>query len=301
MALRSAMRILILGAAAGGGLPQWNCGCRNCVDARAGRIPSLSQSSIAVSADGARWLVLNASPDIRAQLAAAPALAPAGLRGTPIEAVMLTNGDVDHIAGLLTLREKTPFALYATPEILGALADNPIFGVMDPALVDRCAVQLGAPTSIAAVSVETFAVPGQVPLYLEEGEDVVTDQIGETTIGLMISDGAKTLAYAPGCAAAPDDLLARLFAADMVLFDGTVWENEEMPRLGAGKKTGARMGHMSMTGPNGSLARLANLPGRRMYIHINNTNPVLQPESEERRAVEAAGWTVAADGMEIDL
>lgn len=294
------MRILILGAAAGGGVPQWNCGCRNCADARAGRIPTLSQSSIAVSATGDAWVVLNASPDIRAQLAASAPLAPQGLRGTPIEAVVLTNGDVDHVAGLLTLREKTAFTLYATPEIHDALADNPIFGVMDAALVARRAVPLGGVIDAAGLRIETFAAPGKVPLYLEAG-DVETAAIGETTIGLMISDGARTLAYVPGCAAAPDDLLARLGGADMILFDGTVWENEEMPRLGAGEKTGARMGHMSMTGPAGSMALLQDLDARRMYIHINNTNPVLQPDSAERKAVEAAGWEIAADGMEITL
>ncbi|MEM8754423.1 MAG: pyrroloquinoline quinone biosynthesis protein PqqB [Pseudomonadota bacterium] len=294
------MKILILGAAAGGGVPQWNCGCRNCGDARAGRISSLTQSSIAVSADGSSWAVLNASPDIRAQLAAAPALAPKGLRGTPIEAVVLTNGDVDHVAGVLTLREKTPFALYGTAEILGALDENPIFRVADPTLVDRRRLEIGETIEAAGLRIETFAVPGKVPLYLEEGE-VKTDLVGETTIGLSATAGAGTLAYVPGCAAIPDDLLARLGAADVVLFDGTVWENEEMPRLGAGEKTGARMGHMAMSGEAGSMARLADVAGRRIYIHINNTNPVLQPESPERRAVEAAGWEIAMDGMEITL
>lgn len=294
------MQILILGAAAGGGVPQWNCGCRNCADARAGLIPPLTQSSIAVSADRSSWVVFNASPDLREQFAAAPALSPTGLRGTPVEAVLLTNGDVDHVAGLLTLREKTAFDLYATPEILGAIAENPIFGVMDPALVARRPAPLGAVIEAAGLSIETFAVPGKVPLYREAGE-VKTDEVGETTIGVLVTAAGKTLAYIPGCAAAPDDLLARLGGADMILFDGTVWENEEMPRLGAGEKTGARMGHMSMTGPTGSMARLAGLSARRMYIHINNTNPVLQPASPERRAVEEAGWEIAADGMEITL
>lgn len=294
------MKILILGAAAGGGVPQWNCGCQNCEDARAGRIPSMTQSSIAVSTDGVTWLVLNASPDIRAQLAQSSALHPRALRGSPIGSVLLTNGDVDHIAGLLTLREKTPFTLLATPEILGALAENPVFGVMDPALVPRRAVQLGDTLEIEGLEVEIFAVPGKVPLYQEKGE-VKTDAMGETTIGLMIRHEGKTLAYAPGCAAAPDDLVERFEGADMVLFDGTVWENEEMPRIGVGEKTGARMGHMSMNGPGGSMERLAGLSGRKVYIHINNTNPVLQPSGPERSEVEARGWTIAEDGMEFTL
>lgn len=260
----------------------------------------MTQSSIAVSTDGVTWLVLNASPDIRAQLAQSSALHPRALRGSPIGSVLLTNGDVDHIAGLLTLREKTPFTLLATPEILGALAENPVFGVMDPALVPRRAVQLGDTLEIEGLEVEIFAVPGKVPLYQEKGE-VKTDAMGETTIGLMIRHEGKTLAYAPGCAAAPDDLVERFEGADMVLFDGTVWENEEMPRIGVGEKTGARMGHMSMNGPGGSMERLAGLSGRKVYIHINNTNPVLQLSGPERAEVEARGWTIAEDGMEFTL
>lgn len=294
------MRILILGAAAGGGVPQWNCGCHNCSDARSGRIPPLSQSSIAVSASGTRWAVLNASPDIREQLARAPALHPTELRGSPIEAVVVTNGDVDHVAGLLTLREKTPFDLYATPGTLETLGANPIFGVLDPELVARRPAALGETINAAGLEIETFPVPGKTPLYLETGE-VRTDEIGETTIGLRLAAGGRVAYYIPGCAAAPDDLIARLEGADLILFDGTVWENDEMPRLGAGAKTGRRMGHMAMSGPGGSLERLAGLKAQKIYIHINNTNPVLQPDGPERREIEAAGWRLAADGMEIDL
>ena len=294
------MRILILGAAAGGGVPQWNCGCRNCTDAREGRIPSLTQSSIAVSADGARWLVLNASPDIRAQLAAAPALWPGGLRGSPIEAVLLTNGDVDHVAGLLTLRESTPFDLYATSEIHGALAENPIFGVMKPDLVPRRTIELSDRLDIAGVGVEVFAVPGKVPLYKESG-DVKTDEIGEKTIGLALSANGRRAIYTPGCAIVTDDLAARTADADLLLFDGTVWENEEMPNLGVGPKTGRRMGHVQMSGDDGAMARFERISARKVFIHINNTNPVLQPDGPERAAVTAAGWEIAFDGMEIDL
>lgn len=289
-----------MGAAAGGGVPQWNCGCRNCTDARKGRILQMTQSSIAISGDGTSWAVLNASPDIRAQLAAAPALAPAGLRGTPIEAVVLTNGDVDHVAGLLTLREKTGFALYATTEIHAALAENPMMGVMDPALVSRRPFSPGETIAAGGVEIECFAVPGKVPLYKEAGE-VKTDEVSETTIGLMLRAGGRRVAYIPGCALVPDDLLERIDGADLLLFDGTVWENEEMPRMGAGEKTGRRMGHIPMSGEDGSMARLDRFDGRKIYIHINNTNPVLQPASPERKAVEAAGWTLAQDGMEIAL
>lgn len=294
------MRCLILGAAAGGGLPQWNCGCRNCADARAGRLPPMSQSSAAVSADGVDWVILNASPDIRVQLAAAPALAPASLRGAPIAAVILTNGDIDHVAGLLTLREKTAFDLYATTEIHAALAENPMMRVLDPDLVARKPLSLGARRAIAGLEIESFAVPGKTPLYKEAGS-VVTDELSEVTIGLTISAGGRRIAYVPGCAAIPDDLIARLAEVDLLLFDGTVWENEEMPRLGVGAKTGRRMGHIAIHGPGGSLERLAPLPCRKIYTHINNTNPILQPESDARQRVEAAGWSVAQDGLEIRL
>lgn len=294
------MKLRILGAAAGGGVPQWNCGCRNCTDARAGRIAPLTQSCVAATADGGRWLVVNASPDIRAQLAASPPLWPQELRGSPIAAVALTNGDVDHVAGLLTLREKTAFDLFATPEILAELEANPIFGVMSPDLVRRIPSPPGARFEAAGLEIESFSVPGKTPLYREAG-DVKTEEVGEMTVGYALRSDGGTALYIPGCAAVTDDLDARLRAADLILFDGTTWENEEMPRLGAGEKTARRMGHMPIHGPGGSLERLSGLTARRIFIHINNTNPVLQPESEERRLAEAAGWEIGFDGMEIEL
>ena len=260
----------------------------------------MSQSSLAVSADGLSWVVLNASPDIRTQLAQTPALFPQSLRATPISAVLLTNGDIDHVAGLLTLREKTAFDVYATDDIRAALDQNPMMGVLDPELVSWHRLELGSTVTIAGLAIDILAVPGKVPLYLE-GDEVVTDAVGETTIGLMIREGSSQLAYIPGCAALPDELVERLCMADLVLFDGTVWENTEMPDMGAGKKTGRRMGHLPMSGSDGSLARLNEVKGRKAYIHINNTNPVLQPDSAERRAVAEAGWEVCADGMEFDL
>ncbi|MEM7527800.1 MAG: pyrroloquinoline quinone biosynthesis protein PqqB [Pseudomonadota bacterium] len=295
------MRIIVLGTAAGGGLPQWNCGCKNCMDAREGRIATATQSSIAVSGDGQSWIVFNASPDIRQQLTATPALYPRALRDTPIAAVLLTNGDVDHVAGLLTLREKSAFDLYATAEIHAALDANPIFGVADPALVKRRTIALGDRLELpGSLTTDIFAVPGKVPLYQEEGE-VETEAMGETTIGVRLTDGEKVAYYIPGCAAVPDDLIARLQDGDLLLFDGTVWENDEMPRLGAGPKTGKRMGHVPMKGAGGSMERLSALPGRRVFIHVNNTNPVLQPDGPERAAVYAAGWELAADGLEFML
>jgi len=292
------MQVSVLGAGAGGGLPQWNCGCRNCTDARNGLIPPMTQSSVAVSVDGVDWAVLNASPDIRAQVQAVPAMHPPSVRGTPIRSVVLTNADIDHIAGLLTLREKTAFTVFATHETHNVLAANSVFGVLDGDLVDRAEIHLDQSFEpLPGLSVTPFAVPGKVALFLE-GADLDLKAMGEQTIGLRISDGASVLYYIPGCAEVPDWLLDRLDDADMLLFDGTVWENDEMQQTGTGEKTGARMGHIAMSGQQGSLARLSGLTDcRKVFIHINNTNPVWQPKSPERAKVEQAGWTIAQDRM----
>lgn len=297
------MHLRVLGAAAGGGLPQWNCACPNCVAAREGRIAPMTQSSLAASADGETWAILNASPDIRAQMQATPALRPVGLRRSPLAAVVLTNADVDHVAGLLTLREKSAFDLFATPDVLETLASNTVFGVLDPALVRRRPIALESPFEpVPGLRVTPFAVPGKVALYLE-GEQPELGEVGERTIGLMLETPRARVAYVPGCAALPDWLVDRLGSADLIFFDGTVWDDEDMLRTGTGSKTGARMGHMPMQGPTGSLARLAALPAgvRRIYIHINNTNPVLRPGAPERAALAEAGWEIARDGMEVTL
>ncbi|MBN9888218.1 pyrroloquinoline quinone biosynthesis protein PqqB [Salipiger abyssi] len=293
-------RARILGAAAGGGLPQWNCGCANCNAARAGEIPAQTQSSLAVSANGTDWAVLNASPDIRAQFAATPELHPTGLREMPLCSVLLTNGDIDHVAGLLTLREMQAFTLYATPGIHEVLAANPIFSALNPGVVTRADVALDSPAEIApGLTATLFAVPGKVPLYLE-GEEVQTDLMGEQTVGVELKAGADTAYYIPGCARLDDTLCDRLSGAALVFFDGTLWRDDEMVRAGLGQKTGKRMGHMSMSGADGSIAAFAGLDiGRKVFVHMNNTNPVLRPGSEERRQAEAAGWTIGQDGMEV--
>jgi len=296
-------RARILGAAAGGGLPQWNCGCANCRLAREGAIPSLTQSSLAVSGDGTSWAILNASPDIRVQLGAMPALWPTGPREVPIRSVLLTNGDIDHVAGLLTLREQQPFTLFATPEILAVIAANPIFDALDPAKVIRRPIALDTPVEIApGLAAELFAVPGKVPLYMEGAEaEVRTDLLGEQTVGVHLRAGGRDIFHIPGCARVTPALAARIDGAALLLFDGTLWRDDEMVRTGVGTKTGRRMGHISMSGPDGSIAALAGLTiGRRVFIHMNNTNPVLRPDSAERAEATAAGWTIGQDGMEID-
>ena len=303
------MRIVILGAGAGGGLPQWNCGCRNCVAARAGRIPSLTQGGIAVCANGSDWALINASPDLRAQLGATPALHPprGALRDSPIRSVLVTNADIDHVAGLLTLREAQGFDLFATPDVHDVLDANPMLGVLDPALVQRRPVLLEQPFELVPGVVATlFAVPGKVALYLEArqgagpGGAIDTRLVGEQTVGVELRSAGRRAVIVPGCAELPDWLLARLDGADLLAFDGTLWTDDEMIRQGLGPKTGRRMGHMPVSGPDGSLAALADLRlGRRVLIHINNSNPLVDPAGPERAQAEAAGWVIGHDGMEI--
>ena len=263
-------------------------------------IPQMTQSSVGVSVDGEDWVVLNASPDIRSQMADSVAMRPRGVRHTPMRAVVLTNGDIDHIAGLLTLREKTAFTVFATSETASVLEDSPVFGVLDRDLVSFEPVVLDQEFSpLPGLTVLPFAVPGKVPLFLE-GDDLDLKAMGEQTIGLRLSARGRVIYYIPGCAEIPDWLLDKLADADLLLFDGTVWMDDEMQRTGTGQKSGGRMGHISMTGAAGSLARFAGLDRcRKVFIHINNTNPVLQPDGPERAEVQAAGWTVAQDGMRI--
>lgn len=295
---------MILGAAAGGGVPQWNCGCANCEAARAGRIPVMTQSSLAVSADGGAWAILNASPDIGRQILATKALHPTGPRRSPIAAVLLTSGEIDHVAGLLTLREKQPFTLWSTAEVARTLAANPVFDALDRTVVERRQVGLDEPFALLdGVTATLFAVPGKVPLYMEEAADeIATAAEGGDTVGLLLEGGGTRALYVPGCAALTPALAQRLAGADTLFFDGTLWSDGELIRLGLGAKTGRRMGHLPLGGPDGAIAGLADLGIRqKILVHINNSNPVLMPGSPERRAAEASGWTVGTDGMEIGL
>jgi len=310
------MLIKVLGSAAGGGFPQANCSCRNCADVRLGRsgLRPRTQSSLAVSPDGQAWVLLNASPDLRQQIAATAALAPKldrGPRGSPIQAVVLTNGDVDHVAGLLSLREGFAFTLYATQRVLDALAGNSIFDVLDTHLVPRVPLVTAEPIELVNVgsplglAIEAFPVPGKVALYLEDaaaGRGLGTRE-GDT-IGLRIRAPASgaSFFYVPGCAAIDAALAQRLRGARLVLFDGTLYSDDELVVQGLSNKTGTRMGHIAMSGPQGSIAALQDLNmQRRIFVHMNNSNPVLREDSPERAEVERAGWEVAFDGMEISL
>ena len=262
-----------------------------------------SQSSLAVSADGERWLLLNASPDLRAQILATPALQPKyGLRHSPIAAVYITNGDVDHITGLITLREQQAFTVFATSAILSLVAPGTVFGVMNSGVVARQPVALDESFEVLpGLTVTSFAVPGKVPLFLESGT-VETGAMSENTIGLEIRSGDKYFFYIPGCALMPPELLAKLTGAPLIFFDGTLFDDNEMVDAGLSQKTGKRMGHMSMSGTDGSIVAFAKADiARKVYVHINNSNPALIDESPQRREVERAGWEVAHDGLEINL
>jgi pyrroloquinoline quinone biosynthesis protein B len=299
------LQIIVLGSAAGGGFPQWNCLCPVCQLAWKGdaRVKARTQSSLAVSADGERWLLLNASPDLRQQIIATRHLHPRGAsRQSPIHAVFVTNGDVDHLTGLLTLREQQSFALYGSKATLAEVTGANIFGVLNRALVSFNEVDLGQEVDTGlGLRVTPFAVPGKVPLYLETASLAIGDE-SETTVGLEISDGRKTLFYVPGCAELTPKVQARLRGADLLFFDGTTFTDDEMVALGLSNKTAWRMGHVAMAGEAGSLARLSELGIRRkIFVHINNTNPVLIEDSPERAKAEAAGWEVSYDGMEVTL
>lgn len=303
------MLIRILGSAAGGGFPQLNCACPMCASVRAGR-PGFSgrtQTSIAASADGKSWVLLNASPDLREQFAATPALAPdvgKGLRNSPLVSVVLTNGDVDALAGLLSLREGIAFDLHAAPPVLDTLKANSVFNVLNPAFVRRRALSFGAPFSVApGLTVEAFTVPGKTALYLESDAPDFGTREGDT-IGLTITETntGKAFHFVPSCAKVDAALASRLRGAQLVLFDGTLYTDDEMIAQGLSQKTGRRMGHMPMSGAAGSIAALADLGIiSKVFVHINNSNTVLDANGPERRAVEKAGWQVAHDGMEITL
>lgn len=273
------------------------------------RVSRRTQSSIAVSSGSGDWVIVNASPDLRQQIQAIAELQPRrdGLaRNSPIKAVVLTNGDIDHIAGLLTLRESQPFKIYATPRVLSILAANSVFGVLASKFVERIELPLNRPVEIAGtgVMVEAFPVPGKIALYLEDatkGESFGTE-LGDT-VGLKIkAGGPEPVFYIPGCAKADADVLRRVQGAAALLFDGTVFNDTELLDLGVIEKTGQRMGHISIAGEDGSLHAFdgANLK-RKIYIHINTTNPILERGSREEAIVKEAGWEVSYDGMTITI
>ena len=311
------MKVLVLGSAAGGGFPQWNCNCSNSAEARKNpkRAKPRTQSSIEVSVDdGKNWFLFNASPDLRQQINDNSALQPKnGVRHSPILGVFITNGDIDHIAGLLNLRESHPLSIYATKKVLSILKSNSVFDVLNPDFVERREVSLNETTLLvgkdnnsSGIEVEVFSVPGKIALFLEDknkGNNFGTDP--EDTIGLKIIDAKskKYFFYIPGCADMTEDLKNRVKEAPMVLFDGTLWTDDEMLKAKVGvQKTGQRMGHMSMSGEKGTIEIFKNLDvKKKIFIHINTTNPALLEDSNERKKINEEGWEVSYDGMEVNL
>jgi len=295
---------IVLGSAAGGGFPQWNCSCAVCRLAWAGdtRVRSRTQASLAVSADRENWVLINASPDLRQQLERSPALHPrAGARGSPIKAVVLTGAEIDQVTGLLSMREREPFTICATATTLAALGGNTLFDALAPDVVTRRALVPGESVALpGSLQAELFMVPGKAPLYLE-GENPDTASETAANVGVEISAAGARIVFIPGAAAVTPAMRERMARADVVFFDGTLYRDDEMIASGTGVKTGRRMGHMPIAGDDGTLAALAAVPARRIFLHINNTNPVLVDGSPERAAVERAGWQVAEDGMEIVL
>ncbi|MDG6093518.1 pyrroloquinoline quinone biosynthesis protein PqqB [Acetobacter sp. AN02] len=304
--------LIVLGAAAGGGFPQWNSGADACNRARAADplAPARTQASIAISGDGTHWFIVNASPDLRQQITQTPELHPkTGLRSTPIQGVILTGAEVDTITGLLTLRERQPFDILASRQVLDQLDANPIFEALNRSIVTRSEFRTTETIALrhtdgtpSGLQVTPFTVPGKVPLYAEAGENPGEILENGETVGLEIADGQHRVLYIPGCADMTPGLRTRLQNADLVLFDGTLWTDDEMIRAGTGVKTGRRMGHMSVSGPDGTISALRNLNITRMiFIHINNSNPLLLADSAERAEAAAAGWEVSYDGMRITL
>jgi pyrroloquinoline quinone biosynthesis protein B len=305
------VKVRLLGTAAGGGFPQWNCACPNCdgVRRRAVRATPRRECCVAVTADGRHWFVVNVPPDVRALVESFPPLLPTGtVRGSGIAGVLLTGADLDQVLGLLTLREGPRLAVHATASLRRSLAA----GLSLPAALESYAgadwceppvalapllTREGTPSGL---NYAAFVLPGRPPRYLGgTAESPPGDCIGYVLVDE--ATGAR-LVVAPTLPALGGATLGRLGACDALLLDGTFWGDDELPRLRAGTLRAAEMGHVPVGGPAGSLAAVGPLPvPRKVYIHINNTNPMLIEDSPERRAVEAAGAEVGWDGMEIEL
>jgi pyrroloquinoline quinone biosynthesis protein B len=297
------MRIAILGSCAGGGLPQWNCGGPNSVRARAGDpdVPPRSQPSLALSAGDGRWSVVNASPDVRDQLARFPGLHPRpGTRDIPLDTVAITNADLDHVLGLMVMREALPYRIVSTGWVREALlSHNAVFRLVEPAWGT---VQLDESFPLdreGVLEARFFPVPGKVPGHLSG----LAANHPEATVGLRVTDGrtGRRLVYAPGIQRLDSGTLAELAAADLRFVDGTFFTADELLAMRPGAPDAFAMGHVPISGEGGSLEVLAPLPGRTFYVHINNTNPILDAGSAEARAVARAGIGIAQDGMELEL
>jgi pyrroloquinoline quinone biosynthesis protein B len=299
------VRVHVLGSAAGGGFPQWNCNCANCRGLRAGtlRAKLRTQCSIAVSGDGPSWTLLNASPDLPAQISSFPELLPKNsARGSSITSVMLTDGELDHITGLLSLRENEPIELRCTRRVYEwVFVANPIFaGLIQPSRFRWEPVQNHQSTQCrGGLSIEGMFVEGKRPTYVKTSFESIEGSSLSYTV--KHSGSKSTILYVPAIKHISEELVEVASRCDCIFFDGSFWSDDEMERRGVGTRTALAMGHVPIDGADGSLARLSHLRARKVYTHVNNTNPILDEASSERRAIAAAGWEVAEDGMDFTL
>ena len=299
------MQIRILGSAAGGGFPQWNCNCAGCQATRAGEVHQRTQSSLAVRGSSGDWFLINVSPDVRQQLERLRDRSPTSIRSSPIAGVLLTDAEIDHTAGLMILRESNePLQIYGTDTVRGALSEG--FSVLR-VLENYCGVEWTAiePGSLvnlvseSSLEVEAFLLPGTPPKYMRS-----SSKQGNWVIGFTFRDrltgGVAT--YAPALAEITPSIITRFESSDCILIDGTFWQDDELVKLGMSTRTALAMGHLPLSGEDGSLHRLSELsPSRKIFTHINNTNPILLDNSPERQIVEEAGMEVGYDGLTIEL
>lgn len=309
------MHVEIPGSAAGGGFPQWNCNCRNCKSLRAGTFAAKSrtQAQVAVSDDGRSWFLLNASPDLRLQIERTPVLQPRSAgRDSPIAGVLLTSADIDQIAGLLSLRELQPFRIYCTPSLRRILQeDNSLFGMLNRVPRQVCWMDIKVRESFpllttagddSGVCCEVFSLGNKYPVYVSP-ERAAALNSEEALLGVMVtaSSGGR-LAYVPAVPAIDDRLLQLLETAELVLFDGTFWSDDELIQVQGGGATAREMGHVPVSGAEGSLRKLAGLRRpRKVFVHVNNTNPMLDESGFEYGELRAAGWELAEDGWHFNL
>jgi pyrroloquinoline quinone biosynthesis protein B len=312
------MLVKILGSAAGGGFPQWNCACPNCRALRAGTFKgkARTQTQVAISADGKSWFLLGASPDLRAQIEATPELQPdgkeTGVRQSPIAGVVLSNADVDHALGLLLLRELQPLRVYATPSVRSILReDNSMFAMLErvPGQVTWTRLTPGAIFELLdpagngfGLHCKSISLGAHYPAYVSNSW-WSEHKADDASLGLIIEPpSGKRLACMPAVPEITDALLQELERADVVLFDGTFWSDDELIRTQGSGQTARQMGHVPVSSPDGTLVKLAQLPRpRKIYIHINNTNPILNQDGPEHRQVRDAGWEIAEDGWQFEI
>jgi pyrroloquinoline quinone biosynthesis protein B len=307
--------IKILGSAAGGGFPQWNCGCVLCRGVRERKLntSTRTQCQVAISSGGEGWFLLNASPDLRAQIEATRELHPSAVRQSPIAGVVVTGGDLDQVLGLLLLRELQPIRIYATASVRRLLRNHNTFFKMlsrEPGqslwtdITPGVAFALASPAgSNSALVCRPMALQGGFPAYVGERR-ASTLLAGQAVLGLVIESnhGGGRLAYFPVVADLDANLITVLNSCDLLLFDGTFWTEDELIRIQGGGRTARQMGHLPISGPGGSLERLSQLQRpRKIFVHINNTNPILDQNSPEYQEVRNAGWEVAEDGWEFKL